>query len=137
MKNKTKSMLCRVGSGVIGAGLPIAVLCTQFDFFVQRSETTVSAIGIIAVIIGAVSFKDALIKFFKTPTALKLWLVVFVFAVLIEPIIYQFKIVALFGLAGQGISIPLDLLSKKFDPPKTNLEDLAGQVAEAMKNEKS
>lgn len=137
MSNKTKSILCKVGSGVVGAGLPIAVLCTQFDFFIQRSETTVSAIGIIALIIGAVSFKDALLKFFKTPTALKLWLIVFVFAVLVEPIIYQMKVVAMFGLAAQGICIPIDILAKKYDPKSPDLKNLAEQLAEAMKHEKS
>lgn len=136
MTNKTKGILCRVGSGLLGAGVPLAATVSQFDFFVQRSDTTISAIGIIALIIGAVSFKGAVIKFFKTPTALKLWLVFFVLAVLVEPIIYQVKIIAIFGLAAQGVCIPIDLLGNKHYPVNPTVQDLAKQIAEANNGEK-
>lgn len=114
MQPKTKAVLCRASSGLIGAGVPIAVLLCQYDFIVQRADTTISAVGVIALIVGAVSFKDTILKFIKSPNALKVWAILFVLAILVSNIIEQVIVVSLFGLIAQGACVPLNILDKKY-----------------------
>ena len=84
-------------------GTPIITLLSCGDFFVKRSETTISATGIFVVLLVLLFAKDKLVEYFKAPSALILSSVMLVLILLIEHIIAPMKIVCIATMVASGI----------------------------------
>lgn len=113
-RNRVKAWACRISSGVLAAGTPIAVILLSPEMYFFKPESSMSAIALMAVILGAVSLKNTILKFFKTPSALKIWAVLFVLLYICQPIIHNLLVLSAFALAAQGVCVPLNMLDKKY-----------------------
>ena len=93
MKNVAKYNICKGVSTVLTLGTPAITLLCCGDFFVHRSDTAMSAAGILVLILSLFFAKDKLAENFKMPAPAILCGVLLVLLVMIENIIAPVKIV--------------------------------------------
>lgn len=103
MKNVAKYNTYKGVSTVLTVGAPIATLACYGDFFVQRSETTVSAAAVFAILIAMLFAKDKLAENFKCPSAFIVSCIGLVFVTLVENILYPIKMVCRVTILTSGI----------------------------------
>ena len=66
-------------STVLSVGTPIVTMACCGDFFIHRSDTAISAAGIFAILIAGLFFKDKLAEKFKSPSALVIAIIGFIY----------------------------------------------------------
>ena len=98
-------------STVLTVGTPIATLLCCGDMFVHRSDTAISVAGIFAAIIMLLIFKDKIAENWKMPSALVTSIVILVFTLLIEKILFPIKLVCITTIAATSCD---ELLFKRF-----------------------
>lgn len=96
MKTVAKYNTCKAISTVLTVGTPIATLACSGDIIVETSGKSVSAAAVFAFLLSLLFVKDKLLEFVKSPTALKVAIIGFVFCVVVGDLIETLKIV--FGL---------------------------------------
>lgn len=93
MKNVAKYNIFKGVSTLLTLGTPAITLLCCGDFFVHRSDTAMSAAGILVMIITLFFAKDKLAENFKMPAPFILCAIGLVLVVMIENIIYPIKMV--------------------------------------------
>ena len=84
-------------------GTPIITLACCGDFFVQRSETAISAAGVFAILIALLFAKDKLAEKIKTPSAFIISAAVLVIIVVVENILLPMKYVCIATMIASGV----------------------------------
>lgn len=87
----------------ISAGVPLITAFCVSDVFVKTTDTSISTAGVIAFLIIALVFKDKLLEQFKSPTALKICIVLLAIIMLVESIIVPMKYVLIASCIALGI----------------------------------
>lgn len=103
MSNISKYNIYKGVSSVATFGTPIVTLACCGDFLRHRSETTISAAGLLVLILVLFFVKDKIFDNFKTPPAVVLSFLLFIFIVLIEHIILPMKIVCIATMIVSGV----------------------------------
>lgn len=103
MKNVAKYNTFKAISTVLTIGTPAITLLCCGDFFVHRSDTAMSAAGILALILSLFFAKDKLAENFKMPAPAIICLILLVLVIMIENIMYPVKIVLIATLCATGV----------------------------------
>lgn len=90
-------------STLLTIGTPIITLACCGDFFVQRSETAISAAGVFAILIALLFAKDKLAEKIKSPSAFIISAAVLVIIVVVENIILPMKYVCIATMIASGV----------------------------------
>lgn len=90
-------------STLLTIGTPIITLACCGDFFVQRSETAISAAGVFAILIALLFAKDKLAEKIKTPSAFIISAAVLVIIVVVENILLPMKYVCIATMIASGV----------------------------------
>lgn len=90
-------------STLLTIGTPIITLACCGDFFVQRSETAISAAGVFAILIALLFAKDKLAEKIKTPSAFIISAAVLVIIVMVENILLPMKYVCIATMIASGV----------------------------------
>lgn len=118
---------------------PVAVLCCYFPHFIKTTGTTISAAGLLVIIILACILKDQTKKWFSTPSAFKICVVIFVLSVIAVNLGQEMLIISATGLASGACGVPFDMWYKHETAPTTNDEmiDALKDFIKENKNEES
>lgn len=103
MENVAKYNMFKAISTIATIGTPIVTLALSSDFFVHRSDTSISAAGVFAILIAALFAKDKLAENFKIPSPFVTCAITLVIVLMIESIITPIKIVCVATLISTGI----------------------------------
>lgn len=103
MTNVAKYNTCKAVSSVLTVGTPIVTLIATGESFVSKPSASVSAAGIIAILISALFFKDKLAENFKAPSAFIVSACVFGLILLVENLLMPMKIVCIASMISSGI----------------------------------
>lgn len=90
-------------STLLTIGTPIITLACCGDFFVQRSETAISAAGVFAILIALLFAKDKLAEKIKSPSAFIVSAAVLVIIVVVENILLPMKYVCIATMIASGV----------------------------------
>lgn len=93
MKTVARYNVYKLISTVLTMGTPIISLASCSELFIHRSDTSISAAGVFAILISFLFFKDKMLEKFKAPSPLVISIVGLILIHLIESIIYPIKIV--------------------------------------------
>lgn len=88
-----KYNLYKAVSTVLTVGTPIISLASCSQLFIHRSDTSISAAGVFALLFAVLFFKDKLLENLKMPSPFVISVVGLIFIVMIESILYPIKIV--------------------------------------------
>lgn len=87
MKQVAKYNTFKACSTALTVGTPIVTLACCGDFFIHRTDTAISAAGVFAILLSLLFAKDKLAEYLKSPTALKISVIGFVFCILVQNLI--------------------------------------------------
>lgn len=90
-------------STLLTIGTPIITLACCGDFFVQRSETAISAAGVFAILIALLFAKDKLAEKLKSPSAFIISAAVLIIIVVVENILLPMKYVCIATMIASGV----------------------------------
>lgn len=90
-------------STLLTIGTPIITLACCGDFFVQRSETAMSAAGVFVILIALLFAKDKLAEKIKSPSAVIVSAAVLVIIVVVENILLPMKYVCIATMIASGV----------------------------------
>ena len=90
-------------STLLTIGTPIITLACCGDFFVQRSETAISAAGVFAILIALLFAKDKLAEKIKSPSAFIISAAVLIIIVMVENILLPMKYVCIATMIASGV----------------------------------
>ena len=90
-------------STLLTIGTPIITLACCGDFFVQRSETAISAAGVFAILIALLFAKDKLAEKIKSPSAFIISAAVLIIIVVVENILLPMKYVCIATMIASGV----------------------------------
>lgn len=111
MKQVAKYNTFKGISTALTVGTPIATLFACGDMFVHRSETAISAAGIVGIIILMCIFKDKIAEKWKVPSAFVLSAAIFILTLLLEHIVIPVRYVCLTTMIATGVD---ELTFKRF-----------------------
>ncbi len=103
MKTVAKYNTLKGVSTAMTIGTPMATLLLCGDLFVHRSETAISACGVMTILILALVFKDKILENFKVPSAFMLCAILLVLIYTIKNIIVPMEYVCWATLITSGI----------------------------------
>ena len=103
MKDVGKYNIFKGVSTVLTMGAPIVTLFACGDFFLERSDRTVSAAAVFTILVVLLLGRDKLAEKMKFPSAFILSLGVLVFITIIENIVYPIKIVCIVTAITSGL----------------------------------
>ena len=126
MKQVAKYNTFKGISTALTVGTPIATLFACGDLFIHRSETAISAAGILGIIILMCIFKDKIAEKWKVPSAFVLSAAMFILTLLLEHIVIRY--VCLTTMIATGVD---ELTFKRF---YKTIEILLPKEAEAYKH---
>lgn len=90
-------------STLLTIGTPMITLACSGEFFVQRSESAISAAGMFAILLAILFCKDKLLEKIKTPAPVFICAIILVLIHMVENLMYPMKLVCWFTLASTGI----------------------------------
>lgn len=90
-------------STALTVGTPIISLASCSELFVHRSDTSISAAGIFAILFAILFLKDKIVENFKMPSPFIISVCGLIAISLIESIIYPLKIVFITTVVATGI----------------------------------
>ena len=90
-------------STVLTVGTPMISLASCSELFVHRSDTSISAAGIFAILFAILFLKDNIVENFKIPSPFIISVCGLIVISLIESIIYPLKIVFITTVVVTGI----------------------------------
>ena len=103
MKDVGKYNIYKGVSTVLTLGAPIVTLFACGDFFLERSDRTISAAAVFTILIVLLLGRDKLAEKMKFPSAFVLSLGVLVFITIVESIIYPIKIICIVTAITSGL----------------------------------
>ena len=103
MKDVGKYNIYRGVSTVLTLGAPIVTLFACGDFFLERSDRTISAAAVFTILVVLLLGRDKLAEKMKFPSAFVLSLGVLVFITIVESIIYPIKIICIVTAITSGL----------------------------------
>ena len=103
MKDVGKYNIYKGVSTVLTLGAPIVTLLSCGDFFLERSDRTISAAAVFTILVVLLLGRDKLAEKMKFPSAFVLSLGVLVFITIIEIIIYPIKIICIVTAITSGL----------------------------------
>lgn len=103
MKQVAKYNLFKGISTMASIGTPLITLLCCSDFFIHKSETSISAAGIFTLLIMALFFKDKIAENFKVPSVFVISIITLIGILLIENIVEPIKIVCIATIITSGI----------------------------------
>lgn len=128
MKQVAKYNTFKGVSTALTIGTPIVTLACCGDFFVHRSDTSISAAGMFALFIVVLLFKDKFAENFKMPSAFILSSVMFILLLMVEKIMLPMKYVCIATMIATGAD---ELTFKRF---YKQIELMLPQQAQAFKH---
>lgn len=128
MKQVAKYNTFKGVSTALTIGTPIITLACCGNFFVHRSDTSISAAGMFALFIVILLFKDKFAENFKMPSAFILSLVMFILLLMVEKIILPMKYVCITTMIATGVD---ELTFKRF---YKQIELMLSQQAQEFKH---
>lgn len=128
-----KTVLLRIGAVILQIGLPFVPLIIKNDFIVFKdAQTVLSGFSVLILIVSSPILAKTLQGRTMTPTVTKLWVAVLAVCLLLEPLIYQLKIIAALGVGGNLAAKGLYLWADKIKQAK-DAEKQAKSIAESVK----
>ena len=103
MKDVGKYNIYKGVSTVLTLGAPIVTLFACGDFFLERSDRTISAAAVFTILVVLLLGRDKLAEKMKFPSAFVLSLGVLVFITIVESIIYPIKIICIVTAITSGL----------------------------------
>ena len=103
MKDVGKYNIYKGVSTVLTLGSPIVTLFACGDFFLERSDRTISAAAVFTILVVLLLGRDKLAEKMKFPSAFVLSLGVLVFITIVESIIYPIKIICIVTAITSGL----------------------------------
>ena len=103
MKDVGKYNIYKGVSTVLTLGAPIVTLFSCGDFFLERSDRTISAAAVFTILVVLLLGRDKLAEKMKFPSAFILSLGVLVFITIVESIIYPIKIICIVTAITSGL----------------------------------
>ena len=103
MKPVAKYNIFKGVSTLLTIGTPIVTLSCCGDFFIHRTDTSISAAGMFVLILLIGLFKDKLAENFKMPSAFILSTVCLVLVCLVENIMIPIKYVCIATMIATGV----------------------------------
>lgn len=92
----------------VDVAVPLAATFTQFPVWIERSsEATVSGLFLVFAFLSCLPFLKRIKEYFRSPSSLAVWLVLFLVLVCLNNIIKEMLTVALFGLLSSCIGTVL------------------------------
>lgn len=99
MSNVSKYNIFKGVSTILTIGTPIITLICNKNFFVQRSDSAISAAAVLAILISAIFCKDKLLEKLRTPAPVIICGAMLIFIYILENLFYPMKIVCWVTLA--------------------------------------
>ncbi len=128
-----KPVLLRIGAVILQIGLPFLPLIIKHDFIVFKdAQTVLSGFSVLILIVSSPILAKTLQGRTMTPTVTKLWVAVLAVCLLLEPLIYQLKIIAALGAAGNLAAKFMYARANKIKQAK-DAEKQAKSIAESVK----
>lgn len=84
-------------------GTPLITTLCLGSFFKKQPSTAISGTAIFAILLSLLFMKDKIAEKFKSPTALIVAILAFVFCVVVEAIIYPVKVISLMTIIACGV----------------------------------
>lgn len=103
MKKVSKYNLFKGISTLLSGGTPIITLLCCGDFITKTPESTISATGIIAILLACLLLKDKIAENFKVPSAFVISIVGLVLILLVENLLQPMKIVFITTALASGV----------------------------------
>ena len=114
--NVTKGKIVQKAALLIDIGGPFAATLSQFPVWVERSsEATVSGLFLIFAFLSCIPFLKQLKEYFKSPSAIVVWGIIFAVFMVIRNIADEICFVSLVGLASNALGAGLYKLGSKLN----------------------
>ena len=127
-----KATWIKIAQILVTAVPPVAVLCCYFPDFVKDTGTSISAAALLVLIILMCIFKDQTKKFFQTPSAFKICLVVFVLSLIAVKLGNQMLIISATALISGACGIPLGIWYN-FETKPATTDDVVNVLQDLVK----
>lgn len=124
-----KTTWIKIAAVCVAAIPPVVVLGINFPVFIERTDKAISAASLLVAVILACVFKDATKKFFQTPSAFKICLIVFIFSYIAISLGEQMLQISGTALISGACGIPLNMWYNFETQPATT-----DDMIDAMKN---
>lgn len=124
-----KTTWIKIAAVCVAAIPPVVVLGINFPVFIERTDKAISAASLLVAVILACVFKDATKKFFQTPSAFKICLIVFIFSYISISLGEQMLQISGTALISGACGIPLNMWYNFETQPATT-----DDMIDAMKN---
>lgn len=115
---KNKGLILRIIGILFCVVPPVIATLEYFPLFKEQPETGVSALSAVFLALCAIPAWKYIKKALKSPSAWLLWLVILVFSVCFEPIVYQMKIISAISVVSSVIGAIFFRWAKKYLPVK-------------------
>lgn len=130
-----KNFSLRAGAVLLQIGLPFSPLLIKGDFIVFKDpQTVLSGFSLLILIISSPILTKTLQGKNMTPTVTKLWVAVFVVCLILEPLIFQLKVIAGLGIGGNVAAKLLYSQADKLKEAKSK-EEQAKLIADNLRSE--
>ena len=104
MTNKVKGRLLKGGALALDVGVPLAVTLSYFPLWVEKSsEATVSGIAVVFALLSLIPVLRVLKKRMESPAVWMVWTLLAVTLIVLNKIIDQAVVIAVFGAASNSI----------------------------------
>lgn len=118
MKRSTKGKIVKTSAVIIDVAGPVFATLSKFPVWIEKSpKATVSGLALVLIAISCIPFIRQLKAFFKSPSVLSVWLIMFIALIVLNNIIEDMMYVAFVGLisgaAGTGIYKLGDIIDSK------------------------
>ena len=130
-----KTTWIKIAAVCVAAIPPVVVLGVNFPVFVERTDKAISAASLIVALILACIFKDATKKFFQTPSAFKICLIIFVFSYISVTLGEQMLQISGTALISGACGVPLNMWYNYETQPATT-DDMIEAMKELVKENK-
>lgn len=124
MKRISPSGIIKGVAVTVDVAVPLAATCTQFPVWIERSsEATVSGLFLVFAFISCLPFIKRIKEYFRSPSSLAVWLILFLVLVCLNNIINEMLAVALAGLLSSCIGTVLWKVGEAFEGEEKNPND--------------
>ena len=117
-----KATLYKICSSILQILPPLVVLICFAPVIIQRADKIISLAAIVVLIVIFLVFKDAIRRFFKTPSAWKFGIVILIICLLCMALQEQLLYVSIATVGGGILAMPFEILYGMEVRPPTNKE---------------
>lgn len=117
-----KSTLYKIYSSILQILPPLIVLICYMPIIIHRADKILSLAAIVVLIVIYLVFKDAIRRFFNTPSAWKFGVIVLIISLLCMALQEQLLYISIATVAGGLLAMPFEILYAMEVRPPTNKE---------------